>query len=130
MENARYKVLLIEDNQIEQRMFQRFVENNDLAYDCLITGSVAEARNALNSETFDIIQIKSQLKISFSLSRQSVVLGRLYNLNGRVVKTMSRNKLKSGANEIFWDINNLSSGTYFLKIDTNNFSLTKSLIIN
>jgi PAS domain S-box-containing protein len=55
MENARYKVLLIEDNQIEQRMFQRYVENNNLDYDCLITGSVAEARNALNSQTFDII---------------------------------------------------------------------------
>ncbi len=55
MENTRYKVLLIEDNQIEQRMFQRFIENHDLPYDCLIAGSVSDARLTLNSERFDIV---------------------------------------------------------------------------
>ncbi len=55
MENKKYKVLLIEDNQIEQRMFERFVENHDLPYDCLIAGSLSDARHTLNSKTFDII---------------------------------------------------------------------------
>ena len=55
MENTRYKVLLIEDNQIEQRMFERFVENNAIPYDCVIAGSVAEARRILASEKFDIV---------------------------------------------------------------------------
>ena len=55
MENTRYKVLLIEDNQIEQRMFQRFVENNAIPYDCVIAGSVSEARGILSSERFDIV---------------------------------------------------------------------------
>ncbi len=55
MENIRYKVLLIEDNQIEQRMFQRFVETNSIPYDCVIAGSVKEARQVLGSEKFDIV---------------------------------------------------------------------------
>jgi PAS domain S-box-containing protein len=55
MENMRYKVLLIEDNQIEQRMFQRFVEANSIPYDCIIAGSVKEARQILGSEKFDIV---------------------------------------------------------------------------
>jgi PAS domain S-box-containing protein len=55
MENAKYKVLIIEDNQIEQRMYQRFIENHDLQYDYLIAGSVSDAQHALNTETFDII---------------------------------------------------------------------------
>jgi PAS domain S-box-containing protein len=55
MENTRYKVLLIEDNQIEQRMFQRFVESNAIPYDCVIAGSVSEARRVLGGERFDII---------------------------------------------------------------------------
>jgi PAS domain S-box-containing protein len=55
MENTRYKVLLIEDNQIEQRMFERFVENHNLPYDYLIAGSVSDAQLTLNSKTFDII---------------------------------------------------------------------------
>ena len=55
MENTRYKVLLIEDNQIEQRMFQRFVESNAIPYECLYVGSVADARRVLDSEEFDIV---------------------------------------------------------------------------
>jgi PAS domain S-box-containing protein len=55
MENARYKVLLIEDNQIEQRMFQRFVETNGIPYDFTIAGSVSEAKRILGSEKFDIV---------------------------------------------------------------------------
>jgi PAS domain S-box-containing protein len=55
METTRYKVLLIEDNQIEQRMFQRFVETNSIPYDCVIAGSVSEARRILGSEKFDIV---------------------------------------------------------------------------
>ena len=52
---TRYKVLLIEDNQIEQRMFQRFVENNAIPYDCVIVGSVSEAKQTLSSHKFDIV---------------------------------------------------------------------------
>lgn len=55
MDNMKYKVLLIEDNQIEQRMFQRFVETNSIPYDCNIAGSVSEAKQLLGSEKFDII---------------------------------------------------------------------------
>lgn len=55
MEDIRYKVLLIEDNQIEQRMFQRFVESNEIPYDCVIAGSVSEARQILGSQSFDIV---------------------------------------------------------------------------
>jgi len=55
MKNTRYKVLLIEDNQIEQRMFQRFVENNAIAYDCVIAGSVSDAKRILGCEKFDIV---------------------------------------------------------------------------
>jgi PAS domain S-box-containing protein len=55
MENTKYKVLLIEDNKIEQRMFQRFVETNSIPYDYVIAGSVSEARQVLGSEKFDIV---------------------------------------------------------------------------
>jgi len=55
METTRYKVLLIEDNQIEQRMFQRFVETNSIPYDCVIAGSVSEAKRVLGPEKFDIV---------------------------------------------------------------------------
>ncbi len=55
MENTRYKILFIEDNQLDQMAFKRFVDENDIPYDCTIAGSVSEAQQALNSDRFDIV---------------------------------------------------------------------------
>jgi len=55
MENTRYKILFIEDNQLEQMAFKRFVDENDIPYDYTIAGSVSEARQALYSDRFDIV---------------------------------------------------------------------------
>jgi PAS domain S-box-containing protein len=55
MEHTTYKVLLIEDDRIDQMAFQRFVEEEKLLYDYTIAGSVSEASSILDSEKFDII---------------------------------------------------------------------------
>jgi PAS domain S-box-containing protein len=55
MENTRYKILFIEDNQLDQMAFKRFVDENDIPYDYTITGSVSEAHKALDSDRFDIV---------------------------------------------------------------------------
>ncbi|MFH1719560.1 MAG: ATP-binding protein [Planctomycetota bacterium] len=55
MDNARYKMLLIEDNKVDQMAFRQFVENKGLPYDCTITGSIAEAQSLLASAQFDVI---------------------------------------------------------------------------
>ncbi|MFH1718552.1 MAG: PAS domain S-box protein [Planctomycetota bacterium] len=55
MEN--YRILLIEDNELDQMAFKRFVENNAIPYDCTIASCVAQARQSLGAEQlpFDII---------------------------------------------------------------------------
>ena len=55
MENTRYKILLIEDDQLDQMAFKRFVESNDIPYDCTISSSVSQAKQTLNTGQFDII---------------------------------------------------------------------------
>ncbi|MEA3224682.1 MAG: PAS domain S-box protein [Planctomycetota bacterium] len=55
MERTRYRVLLVEDDRIDQVIFKRFVENEGLPYDCTVAGSVSEARSILACEQFDII---------------------------------------------------------------------------
>jgi len=55
MENIRYKILLVEDNELDQMAFKRCVDDNAIPYDCTIAGSVSEARDALNRDRFDII---------------------------------------------------------------------------
>jgi len=55
MENTKCKILFIEDNQLDQMAFKRFVDENDIPYDCTIAGSVSEAQHVLDSERFDIV---------------------------------------------------------------------------
>src|SRR4030042_4758461 len=55
MENTRYKILLIEDNELDQMAFKRYVNSNAIPYDCTVSGSVSQARQALSSNQFDII---------------------------------------------------------------------------
>ncbi len=55
MENTRYKILLVEDNELDQMAFKRCVDDNAIPYDCTIAGSVSEARDALDCDRFDII---------------------------------------------------------------------------
>ena len=55
MDTVQYKILLIEDNTLDQMAFKRFVESNAIPYDCSVSGSVSEARQMLNTGQFDII---------------------------------------------------------------------------
>jgi two-component system, cell cycle sensor histidine kinase and response regulator CckA len=52
---SRTKLLLIEDDQIDQLAFERTVRRQNLPYDYTIAGSVAQAHATLAEATFDII---------------------------------------------------------------------------
>jgi signal transduction histidine kinase len=54
MDNERYKLLLIEDDRVDQEAFQRFVKDEKLPYDYTVAGSVSEAISILDTDTFDI----------------------------------------------------------------------------
>ena len=55
MENTRCRILLVEDDKLDQMAFKRLVEDRELPYDCTIAGSVSEAQSILGSEQFDIV---------------------------------------------------------------------------
>jgi len=54
-QSARYRVLLVEDDPLDQMAFRRFVKTTGLPYDCTIAGSVSEARDVLRDQPFDIV---------------------------------------------------------------------------
>ncbi|MHC4487894.1 MAG: sensor histidine kinase [Planctomycetota bacterium] len=62
MENTRYKVLYVEDSELDQAAFKRFVENNAIPYDYVIAGSISEAQSALARDRFDIVISDHSLK--------------------------------------------------------------------
>jgi len=55
MEETRYKILLVEDDKVDQTAFVRMIEDEKLPYNCTITGSVSEAKKILSCEQFDIV---------------------------------------------------------------------------
>ena len=55
MEDSRYKILMVEDEELYRKAFTRFVEEEGLQYDCTEAESVSEARSILSSEKFDIV---------------------------------------------------------------------------
>jgi len=55
MIKEKIRVLLVEDDAIDQLAFKRLVEDENLPYTYAIAGSVSEARKVLSEEQFDII---------------------------------------------------------------------------
>jgi PAS domain S-box-containing protein len=55
MDSVRYRILLVEDDKLDQLAFKRYVDKNEIPYDCTIVGSVAETRNVLDRSKFDIV---------------------------------------------------------------------------
>jgi len=55
MDNARYKVLLIEDDKIDQAAFKQLVKDEKLPYDYKTASSISEGQKVLACEQFDIV---------------------------------------------------------------------------
>jgi two-component system phosphate regulon sensor histidine kinase PhoR len=55
MESERCKILMVEDDRLDQMAFKRIVKEENLPYDYTIAGSVAQARQILAADKFDII---------------------------------------------------------------------------
>ncbi|MEK6743286.1 MAG: diguanylate cyclase [Nitrospirota bacterium] len=55
MPEKKIKLLLVEDDRVDQMAFERAVDSGDLPYDYAIAGSVAAARETLRTGRFDMI---------------------------------------------------------------------------
>ncbi|MBN2181857.1 MAG: PAS domain S-box protein [Sedimentisphaerales bacterium] len=50
-----YRILLIEDDELDQMSFKRYITAEKLPYEYVIVSSISEAQNVLKSEEFDVI---------------------------------------------------------------------------
>lgn len=75
MEN-RYKVLLIEDSKVDRLIFKQMVKQKRLNYDCTMVCSVAEAKQVLATDKFDIAIVDHLLEdgTSFDILKLKVDL--------------------------------------------------------
>jgi len=75
-------------------------------------------------------QINVQYKwISYQLSAFSNIQLKDYDLLGREIAVLVNEKLSPGIFEVNWDGSNYSSGIYFYKLVSGDFSETKKLVL-
>jgi signal transduction histidine kinase/ActR/RegA family two-component response regulator len=55
MDGSRRRILLIEDDVIDQKAFEWLIKEENLPYDYTIAGSASEAQSILDTEQFDVI---------------------------------------------------------------------------
>ena len=67
--------------------------------------------------------------ISYELSESGFVSLKVYDLLGREVATLVDGKVNAGNHQVMLEASGLSSGVYFYRLKTNNFSFTKRMIL-
>ncbi len=67
--------------------------------------------------------------ISFSIPEESFVTLKVYDALGNTVETLLENRVSPGTHSIVFNAQNLSSGTYFYRLESDKFSQTKKLTL-
>ncbi len=68
-------------------------------------------------------------KISFSIPATQLVSLKIYDLTGREISSLINRELNAGSYSFEFDGSNLSSGIYFYRLNTANFSDVKKMIL-
>jgi len=55
MQDSRYKILLVEDDRLDQIAFVRRIEEQNLPYDCELADSAEQARELIAEKQFDVV---------------------------------------------------------------------------
>ncbi|WKZ68772.1 MAG: YCF48-related protein [Melioribacteraceae bacterium] len=68
-------------------------------------------------------------QIKFAIPQAGIVTVKVYDIIGREVTTLVNDNLNSGIHEVVFNANNLSSGIYFVRMTSQNFTSTKKIMV-
>ena len=99
----------------------------------LIT-NVSELRPNSVQTSFRLLQnypnpFNPQTEIPFTISTQTIVVLKIYDLLGREVATLLNEQMQPGSHVVHWDASRFASGVYFYQLQTNECTDTKKLIL-
>ncbi len=124
-----YYISDVETNGVETKHEEsaetvRFVLNEEIAQTKLDYVLAQNFPNPFNPST----------QINFQIAKTQKVSLKIYNLKGQLVKELVNEKMKIGSYSAIWDGTNslgkqVSSGTYFYKIDAGIFSQTNKMVL-
>jgi len=69
------------------------------------------------------------ISISFSIPEQSQTSLKIYDIKGNLISTLLNQTMNVGHHQIEWNGENLSSGTYFIRINSGEFSDVKKVVL-
>jgi len=85
--------------------------------------------NPFNPTTKIKFDIPTPLSFPHAPSGNPLIRLKIYDILGKEIATLVKESLQPGSYEVTFDGNNLPSGIYFYKLETNNFVQTKKLIL-
>jgi hypothetical protein len=71
----------------------------------------------------------STTRIKFYLSSNSYVTLKIYDILGREIKTLANEQMQAGIYERLFNAQGLASGVYFYRLSTNDFKMTKKILL-
>lgn len=88
----------------------------------------------LNPSSFELLQnypnpFNPTTTISYNIPENSFVKLVIYDILGNEIKTLVNNEQAAGIHKVNLDASMLSSGTYFYKLSTSKYSLTKKMLL-
>jgi hypothetical protein len=91
--------------------------------------SISETNININEVTLYPNPSKEDAIINFSLSKHSQILINITDLNGKIVSSQMNEEANAGSYSKKLDLSDLNDGTYFVKIKSDDNSVTKKLVI-
>jgi hypothetical protein len=108
----------------------------DYAYDSIpsqqiffdLTTGVNEIQSVSNFSIFPN-PFSHSTSIKFNLLKSEKVSIKIFDLNGRLIKTLADNTFEEGEHQVELNADEVNPGIYFLQIQTGQFSKTEKLIV-
>ena len=140
-----YYFITVNGNEQDSISFKYFDKETDLTYESLdkiifekdnITGDyntpyiISFDGNTDDSINFNLYPnpYEDSFNISFNLYQDDEIEINMYDVMGRLVKTLYKGLIESGSQELLFDSNELNKGYYFIEINIDEKIYTKSII--
>jgi hypothetical protein len=106
---------------------------NQIAFYDTINTSITKLGSEIPSK-YDLYQnypnpFNPTTNIKFDIMRNGLVKLEVYDITGRVINTLVNSKLEAGKYEFSMNASYLPSGVYFYKLETENYSMTRRMIL-
>lgn len=72
---------------------------------------------------------KTQIRLEFGVDKESLITINIYNIEGKLVKTLVNEIFQAGNFEKIFEIKDFSPGNYIIKYSTDNFQFSKRFVV-